>query len=379
MISIRETSGSCQELGILAVALHALEDFSPWVSPAGRGLKTAIIATCPVCGVDEPAAVDALRVVQVGKADEPQRLSWFCYAHNGNYRGIGAALRKHEAEKPRERTWTKHESAQVCKLVPTEKNSVGTKSNAAPEVDLAAKEYRCTSPGLLLNHLTKSDYLEAMSVRCRRCPACCSWLKACRISRLRAATSDWASVFMVETQGPAEYAALTAKLRRHNLKRRTGDIYNPVRYESVPVDGGRETLTNDSTVAGLYRPIHDVTAAITSLVNRMAPGGRVSGSANKPKKNKELQKEKETDDKEPRVRIAVVKVSASEAADIIQRHGVPKVVADPEEVLKRGRTPRQKWDLSALDSDARLALFLALGIRVWSGTTTRGAALDVAA
>ena len=342
MTTIAANQTACQEgPGILGFALHELRGFSPKFNPAADDVPAHVSAACPVCSETPNGTGMVARAVRVVMStSKPVSLAWYCFSHHSGYAGIAAALAKHRASNPRDRSaWTKHESSQVCKLVPTE-NSVGTKSNAAPEVDLAAKEYRCTSPGLLLNHLTKSDYLEAMSVRCRRCPACCSWLKACRISRLRAATSDWASVFMVETQGPAEYAALTAKLRRHNLKRRTGDIYNPVRYESVPVDGGRETLTNDSTVAGLYRPIHDVTAAITSLVNRMAPGGRVSGSANKPKKNMELQKEKETDDKEPRVRIAVVKtVSASEAADILQRHGVPKVASDPEEVLKRGRTP----------------------------------------
>ena len=105
-------------------------------------------------------------------------------------------------------------------------------------------------------------------------------------------------------------------------------------------------------------------------------GGRISGSYSATRKAKKAK------DLVVRVRLGVVKFSAPELADICLRHGAPKVVPDPEEVLKRGSAPKQKWDISALDSDARLALWTALGIRVWSGrgieTTTRGTALDVA-
>ena len=183
-------------------------------------------------------------------------------------------------------------------------------------------------------------------------------------------------MFTLTTQGSKEYAALTTKLRRHNLERRTDDCHDPVQFVAIPIDGGRAVLSNDSTMGGLYRPVHDVPAEITSLVNRMA-GGRISGSYSATRKAKKAK------DLVVRVRLGVVKISAPELAAVCLRHGAPKVVPDPEEVLKRGSAPKQKWDISALDADARLALWTSLGIRVWSGrgieTTTRGTAIDAVA
>ena len=305
--------------GILAAALYELRDFSPTFLPAGKDSPAHVMGTCPICAGE----VGSLGSLKVEVVDSPPRLDWFCSLHRGGFSGISYALGKHQASKP------------MYDLVHTE-SPVCTKSDTAPEVDPAAdhqKEHRCSSPGLLLSHLTKPDHLEAVPIRCRRCPSCRSWLKARRISRLRLATSWWASVFMIQTVGSLEFATLTAKLRRHNRERRTNDCHNPVQYVAIPVDGGRVVLTNDSTAGGLYRPIHDVTAAVESLVNRMSPGGRISVSSNKTKKEKELEKEKE----ESRVRIGAIKLSATELSVVCVRHGVPRVVADSEEVVKRGR------------------------------------------
>ena len=324
------------DTGILAVAIRALAGFSPALVPVGKDSQ-AVIATCPVC-IGEPGSLGSLRVDAV---DVPKRLSWHCSLHNGGFRGVEFALGKHK-------------SAQACDLE-HKKLDVCTKSNAAPEVDAAAdhqKEFRCSNQKTILHHIKDLGHLTAMPVRCRHCVGCTSWLKAKRISRLIDASSDWASVFLVSTEGPAAFAALTARFRRHNTERRTDDCHDPVQYVSVPVDGGRVSLTNDSTVGGDRIHSEALGAAVTSLVNRMVEG-RISSSAavRKPQKKKGLSRE----------RIGTIKRSTAEVAAVCLRHGVPVV---PRGARERGRKPLATWDISSLSPDKLLALYVALGVRI---------------
>ena len=196
-----------------------------------------------------------------------------------------------------------------------------------------------------------------MLIRCRRCPPCRSWRKAKRISCLTDATSGWDAVFTLTTGSPREFTALTTRLRRHNTGRRTADNHDPVQYVSVPIDDGRVVLTNDSTVGGTLVHPTGVAAEITRLVGRMAEG-RISCSVaakRKPKKTNEL----------GRVRRGVIKLSAAKLSALCQQHGAP--TAPVKEAFNRGGTQRQLWDISSLGPDARLALFMAIGIRVTGG------------
>ena len=326
------------DTGILAVALRALADFSPALVPVGKNSQ-AVLATCPVC-IGEPGSLRSLRVEAV---DVPKRLNWYCSLHRGGFNGVQYAL-------------SKHQSAQVCDLA-LQGNSVCTNSNAAPEVDPAAdhqKEHRCSNQRLIFYRIKDLGRLEAVPGRCRHCVGCTSWLKAGRVSRLIDVSADWDSVFLVSTEGPKAFTALSAKLRRHNLERRTDDCHDPVQYVSVPVDGGRGVLTNDSTVAGSRIEPGDVRAAITSLVNRMIEGGRISYSYSakrKPKKKQDLSRE----------RVGASNLMAREAAAVCLRHGVPVV---PRGVRERGRKPLPTWDISSLSPDKLLALYVALGIRI---------------
>ena len=99
-------------------------------------------------------------------------------------------------------------------------------------------------------------------------------------------------------------------------------------------------------------------------------GGRISGSYSaKPRKKKNLSRE----------RVGTIKLSVREMASVCLRHGVPVVVSDRGAL---GRNPIPTWDISNLGSDQLLALWAALGVRIWgrgSETTTRGTAIDAVA
>ena len=350
------------DLGILAVALHALEDFSPWVSPSERGLKTAIVATCPVCGVDEPAAVDALRVVQVGKADEPQRLNWFCYAHNGDFRGIGAALRKHEEEKQnlRERlTWNfkvdpgaryakpNGGSDKVSTLRPVEEQvTTGPKVDRPPYRDPLPDhqaDLRCTDPRRIVHYAKESNSSTARLFQCKRCLACRHWRKAHRISDLKGRVEDWATVRRTPALAPAPYAALSRRLRRHGCD-----------FASVPVDAGRTILTNSALDVGDVIAVADIPTAIEGLVGMMVDGGRISGTkrTRKPRQHKEVKWE----------RIGATKLDEAAISRVHNEHGCPLRERDPREAGRERRMP--EWDVSSLSSDQLLALWTALGVRI---------------
>ena len=348
--SLAQAQPAPQELpkddrGILAAALHELRDFSPTFIPAG---EPTVVATCPVC-IGQVGSLGALRVKVV---DSPPRLDWFCSLHNGGFSGVQYAL-------------AKHRGADMYDLA-LQRMSPSTKSYTAPEVDPAAdhqKEHICENLRRVLHHLKDLGHLQSVPARCRHCLPCAAWLKAGRISRLTKATSDWASVFSLTVRTRKEHASLTAKLRRHNRERRTEDVLDPVQYVSVPFEGGRTVLTNDSTVAGLYRPIHNVGEEIASLVNRMPDGGRISWSS-KTKRDNEMKKKKKTD--QSRERIGVTKLSSSEISAVCLRFGVP-VVRQEQGVRGRGSKPLPTWDVSSLSPDALLGLWSALGVRITKG------------
>ena len=246
MSILHVNDGHGQDPDILSAAIHALKDFAPTFVPA-TDAPACVVACCPVC-VGTPGAVGALKVEAV---DVPKRLSWHCALHNGGFRGIQYALGKHGTAKVttlRERLAWNHKvhpgvryaDPKEYDLAHKKHKDICTKSNAAPEVDPAAdhqKEYRCENQRLILHRIKDIGHLTAMPVRCRRCVGCVSWLKAKRVSRLINASSGWDSVFLVSTEGPKAFAAITARFRRHNLERRTDDCRNPVQYISVPVAG----------------------------------------------------------------------------------------------------------------------------------------------
>ena len=207
--------------GLLAVAMAALEDFSPAFIPDE---PASVMACCPVC-IGEPGAVGALRVGVVGN---PKRLSWHCSLHRGGFSGVRYALSKHQA-------------AKVSDLALTE-IPPSTKSDIEPEVDPVPdhqKEYRCENQRRILHHVKDLGHLTAMPVRCRHCVGCVSWLKAKRVSKLIDASSGWDSVHMVTGLGATAYASLSRRIRRHGAE-----------YVAIPVEDGRTLLTSDTTVGG---------------------------------------------------------------------------------------------------------------------------------
>ena len=350
--NVARTSGEVSTLkdqGILAAALHELRDFSPAFIDATEKAPAHVIASCPVCSGE----IGSLGALKVQTVDSPPRLDWHCSLHRGGFGGVQYAL-------------AKHRGSGVYDLALQKRSTPSAKSYTAPEVDPAAdhqKEHICENLRRVLHHLKDLGHLQSVPARCRHCLPCAAWLKAGRISRLTKATSDWASVFSLTVRTRKEHASLTAKLRRHNRERRTEDVLDPVQYVSVPFEGGRTVLTNDSTVAGLYRPIHNVAKEIASLVNRMPDGGRISWSS-KTKRDNEMKKKKKAD--QSRERIGVTKLSSSEISAVCLRFGVP-VVRQEQGVRGRGSKPLPTWDVSSLSPDALLGLWEALGVRVTRG------------
>ena len=330
-LNVAHTSGEVSTLkdqGILAAAMHALEDFAPTFIPAG---EPVVVACCPVC-VGEPGSVGALRVEVV---DTPKRLSWHCSLHHGGFSGVQYALSQHQA-------------AKVSDLVLTE-IPPSTKSDTSPAVDRVPdhqKEYRCENLRRVLHHLKDLGHLTAMPVRCRHCVGCVSWLKAKRVSRLIDASSDWDSVHIVTGLGATAYASLSRRIRRHGAE-----------YVAIPVEDGRTLLTSDATVGGKRIEPGDLHSTFVLLVSYMAEG-RISGTFSakrKPQKTSNLSRE----------RIGVTKRTAPELAAICLRHGAPAVVA--ERSARRGCNPLPTWDISSLSPDALLGLWAALGVRITRG------------
>ena len=325
-LNVTQSGGEVSTLkdqGILAAAMHALEDFAPTFIPAG---EPVVVACCPVC-VGEPGSVGALRVEVV---DSPKRLSWHCSLHHGGFSGVQYALSKHQA-------------AKVSDLVLTE-IPPSAKSDIEPEVDPVPdhqKEYRCENQRRILHHVKDLDHVTAMPVRCRHCVGCVSWLKAKRVSTLVDASSDWDSAYMVTGLGATAYASLSRRIRRHGAE-----------YVAIPVEDGRTLLTSDATVGGERIEPGDLHATFVRLVGYMAEG-RISGTFSakrKPQKKSNLSRE----------RIGITKRSAPELAAICLRHGAPAVVS--ERGLKRGRT-LPTWDVSGLTPDELLGLWEAMGVR----------------
>ena len=310
--------------GLLAVAMAALEDFSPAFIPDE---PASVMACCPVC-IGEPGAVGALRVGVVGN---PKRLSWHCSLHRGGFSGVRYALSKHQA-------------AKVSDLALTE-IPPSTKSDIEPEVDPVPdhqKEYRCENQRRILHHVKDLGHLTAMPVRCRHCVGCVSWLKAKRVSKLIDASSGWDSVHMVTGLGATAYASLSRRIRRHGAE-----------YVAIPVEDGRTLLTSDTTVGGERIEPGALHATFVRLVGYMAEG-RISGTFSakrKPRKESNLSRE----------RIGVTKRSAGELAAICLRHGAPAVVS--ERGVRRGCNPLPTWDISKLTPDALLGLWEAMGVR----------------
>ena len=376
MPTLQRSSYHSQDLGILAVALHALEDFAPWVAPAEGGLKQAVVATCPVCGINEPAARDALRVVQVGKANQPKRLSWFCYLHNGDYRGIGHALGKHRAAKStnlRERlAWNHKVHPGIRYAKPNGGSDLALSlpglDSATSDPDPVQKALRCEA-GRWKAQYSKSQGLErSMSLRCRRCPPCKSYLRVHRISQVVDKLAGCSSCQSDKTRCAGgchpvhtaslerrAYANATRLLRRHKVP-----------YVGIPAPTGRVILARTSLLAGDEVKRENLTLVIGELVDAMPDESKVSvstGNEPEPDESERTVPERiEPESTTDWVDVGSTRLSIGEQAKVYSRFGC-------SEVLRKGKGASSGnvvfWDVGHLKGDDLLALHVSLGLRVW--------------
>ena len=120
----------------------------------------------------------------------------------------------------------------------------------------------------------------------------------------------------------------------------------------MPTERGRIILTDSCLPVGEVVALADTDSTIEALVAIMLDSGRISGTA-------ATRKRRETKGKEERgERIGAHKLDEAAEAAVYARFGCPKVL------LERGRG-RRLWDVSTLSADELLALWSALGIRVY--------------
>ena len=216
-----------------------------------------------------------------------------------------------------------------------------------------------------------------MSLRCRRCLPCKTYLKEHRraqvLERLQgchACSSDDARTRCAAGCAPVRRASLdsgayesaTRLLRRHKVP-----------FAGIPTATGRVILTRSTLLAGDEVEREDLALVVAELINGMPPGSKISVSS-----GKRAQEEKKT---------TVTWTDVGSTTKNMVEQGVVRARFGCAEVVRRSPGASAgnvvMWSVSHLKPDELLALHLALGIRVWGrgneSSTVRGATLDVAA
>ena len=361
---IAENHVGCQDPGILAIALNALEDFAPTFVEATPTIPAHVVSDCPTCG-ESPGDEPASGGVRVGTSISlPKHLTWFCFSHGGGFSGIMASLVDHQAVQAESRP-------DVSGLVNIEKN-VFTKSDKDP-LSSHQDSQKCTDQRRITYYAPKIRQAKSMQQPCRKCAGCREWRRVHRLSQLKDAVSTWVTVRRTGELSPRQYAALSRRLRRELADTEKRNELDPSvtvtgNYVSVPTSMGRIILTDSNLPVGDvlatshegedYIRDSDIELSVEALVSAMPDKGRISTSV--PRKPETEKEEKEAVVWE---RVGSGKLAGDAEAHVYALHGCPRVLL--QEGARGARNVAPRWDLSALSDDERLGLWTGLGIRMW--------------
>jgi len=219
--------------------------------------------------------------------------------------------------------------------------------------------HRCTALRWIGQHHKQLGRSRSIPGRCWHCVACSLWHRAQRLGRLFTGLLRWERVEMVRTETPAEYEALTRRLRR--LRERSG---LDLAHVSIPYQDGARVVFTEAEVSGEL--VDTAPKALLSRLETLLVGvssdkkARIDGSKNWEKndvveKSDAAQKKKSAPKWE---KVGETTTPPAQQEKIYRRFGCKPV----EQKRPLGRRPGPvEWDVSHLSELELEKLWWSLG------------------